>query len=80
MYDGSIQAVKKAAGSHVLLHQVLDGVQGTTPEVVKSAVENPIPKLTLKDTLEKKPKRDHLQHKKGSQYRVIKWGQVYDRS
>lgn len=57
MYDGSIQAVKKAAGSHILLHQVLDGVQETTPEAVKSAVENPIPKITLKDTLEKNEKR-----------------------
>ena len=56
MYDGSIQAVKKAAGSNLLLHQFLDGVQGTTPEIVKRAVENPIPKLTLKDTLEKNRK------------------------
>lgn len=56
MYDGSIRAVKAAAGSNLVLHQVLDGVQGTTPEIIKSAVENPIPKLTLKDTLEKNRK------------------------
>ena len=56
MYDGSIRAVKSAAGSNLVLHQVLNGVQGTTPEIIKSAVENPIPKLTLKDTLEKNRK------------------------
>lgn len=60
MYDGSIQAVKKAAGSNLLLHQFLDGVQGTAPEVVRSAVENNIfddpRKLILKDTLEKNRK------------------------
>ncbi len=56
MYDGSISAVKKAAGSDLLLHQLLDGIQGTTPEIVKRAVENPIPKLKLKDTLKKNRK------------------------
>ena len=52
--------LKKAAGSNLLLHQYLSGVQGTAPEIVRSAVENDIfddpRKLILKDTLEKNRK------------------------
>lgn len=56
MYDGAIKAVKKAAGDNLILHEVFSGIEGTTPEIIKRAVENPIPKLTLKDTLEKNRK------------------------
>jgi hypothetical protein len=56
MHNGMIQAVTLAAGDDKVLHSLLSQVKGTTPEIVKRAVENPIPKLTLKDTLEKNRK------------------------
>lgn len=51
-YEGMVDAVEKAHNLEELRIN-LEGIRGTTPEVVEKAVENPISGLTLSDTLEK---------------------------
>lgn len=54
-YQGMVDAVQKSKTPQAL-KQLLKGLTGVTPEIVKRAVENPISGLTLKDTLEKNRK------------------------
>ena len=49
MYKGIVDAVEKG---YPELENELKSVRATTPEVIKASVNNPINKLTLKDTLE----------------------------
>jgi uncharacterized protein with gpF-like domain len=51
-YSGMVEAVNKTSDASGL-QAVFSGVQGTTPEIVRRAVQNPISGLTLSDTLER---------------------------
>lgn len=51
-YDGMVSAVQKSNTTEEL-KEALEGVKAATPQVVKRAVENPLDKITLSDTLEK---------------------------
>lgn len=51
-YEGMVTAVKKSSDIPQL-HKNLAGLGGTTPEIIKRVVENPITGLTLNDRLEK---------------------------